>query len=122
MSEVKTILVIEDETDLITVLKELLEFQGYEVLTAIDGQIGLDTYLNSKDKISLVITDLNLPSLDGDKILKCISEANKNQRCILVSGYVGNEEMVTEYGDKVAFLQKPYKFQSLIELVKSMVE
>jgi DNA-binding response OmpR family regulator len=67
MPSIKTVLVIEDETDIQRFIARVLELEGYRVLLAGDGIIGLD--LLRKNPVSLVLLDLRLPGPDGWSVL-----------------------------------------------------
>ena len=59
----KKILVVEDQLDMLMGLKDNLEFEGYEVITAVDGLKGLE--LARTEKPDLIILDIMLPKMDG---------------------------------------------------------
>ncbi len=61
------ILVIEDEPHLVTIYKTKLEFYDYEVITATDGELGLETAL--REKPDLIVLDINLPKMDGMSVM-----------------------------------------------------
>jgi len=71
-SNKKTILIIEDEADFRTIYQDMLESGNFNVLTAADGEAGLDMALSQKP--DLVLLDLNLPKLHGFEALKGIRE------------------------------------------------
>ena len=66
----KRILVVDDEAQLIEMVTMRLEASGYEVITAADGQEGLDKA--RQDKPDLIILDLMLPKLDGYKVCRML--------------------------------------------------
>ncbi|MBT3221077.1 MAG: response regulator [Proteobacteria bacterium] len=55
-------------------IREILENDGHTVLTALDGEAGLATYLEQKEHIALVLLDLTMPRLSGRAILRSILE------------------------------------------------
>jgi len=117
-----TILLIEDEIDLLECLKELLEMEGYNTLTANNGRIGLELYRANKDEISLVFSDMGLPGLDGEEVMKQIRNINPKQKYILASGFIEIAKSPRVKRDiNLRFLQKPYKMDSIIESVKEML-
>ena len=70
MSEAKsTILVVEDEVDSREALRELLEFEGYQVRTAANGREALDTLATEGEKICIVLLDLFMPVMDGWQVI-----------------------------------------------------
>ncbi len=73
MTATKTVLVIEDETDIQRFIARVLELEGYQVLLAGDGIIALD--LLRKNPVSLVLLDLRLPGPDGWSVLRTIKHS-----------------------------------------------
>ena len=63
-----SILVIDDEKNIREGLAMALEDEGYEVITADNGKTGLDIAL--KDEVDLVITDLKMPEISGEEVLR----------------------------------------------------
>ncbi len=118
-----TILLIEDEVDLLECLKELLEMEGYKTLTATNGRIGLEQYREHKDEISLVFSDMGLPGLDGEEVLKQIRKINPEQKYILASGFIEIPTSLKTGQDKsLIYLQKPYKMDLIIDSVKELLK
>lgn len=72
----KKVLVIEDEEGMRDILKTYLENNGYEVLVAENGKIGLEYFNNNKD-ISIILLDIMLPDISGWSLLKTIREKSK---------------------------------------------
>jgi two-component system response regulator MprA len=64
----KRILIVEDEEDLVQVLRQRLQFEGYEVVTASNGRDGLD--LLAKGGIDMIVLDMMLPVMDGFAFLE----------------------------------------------------
>ena len=73
MRKTKTVLIIEDEIDIQNFISRVLELEGYHVLRADDGRIGMDM-LRGND-ISLVLLDLRLPGRDGWSVLREIKRS-----------------------------------------------
>ncbi|HKM19881.1 MAG TPA: response regulator [Candidatus Dojkabacteria bacterium] len=78
MSEIKRILVVEDEKDLLESYKELIETAGYDALAVSDGYQALDALDKNKGKIALVLLDLMMPGIDGLEVLRTIT-SNKEK-------------------------------------------
>ncbi len=72
MSDIKRILIVEDEKDLLDSYKELVETAGYEALAVSDGYQALDSLDKNKGKIDLVILDLMMPGIDGLEVLRAM--------------------------------------------------
>lgn len=74
----KTILIVEDEKDLLDSYKELAESAGFSCMTAADGYQGLDILSSQLGNIDLLILDLMMPGVDGLEVLKAM-KSNKEK-------------------------------------------
>ncbi|MCK5084998.1 MAG: response regulator [Candidatus Pacebacteria bacterium] len=81
MDNKKKILVVEDEATLQKALNDVLVQEGYNVLSALDGMLGLDLAL--KEKPDLILLDVILPKMDGFEVLKKLRE-NDSQIPIII--------------------------------------
>ena len=114
-----TILIIEDEQKISTIMKSYFEKEDYEVLQAFDGKEGLRLF--NENKIDLVILDLMLPLLSGEEIIKEIR--NKSQiPIIMVSAKVEEKNRVD--GLRLGaddYVTKPFSPKELVERVKAIL-
>ena len=101
MSKNKTVLIVEDEKDLLESYKELVESAGLNVLIASDGYQALDTLSNNFDQIDLVLLDLMMPGVDGLEVLKTIrnNEDKYGKMPIVVLTNMTSESVVKEAFD-----------------------
>ncbi|MBE0425954.1 MAG: sigma-54-dependent Fis family transcriptional regulator [Nitrospirae bacterium] len=117
----ETILVIEDKESMADMLKETLESEGYEVISAMDGAEGI-TYLKER-KIDIVLTDLKLPDKDGIDVLKASKEENQLRPVILMTAYGSIEKAVEAMkGGAFDFITKPFDTDYLLMLIKRAIE
>ncbi len=119
----KQILVIDDDLTTLEVLRKILEAEGYQVVTALDGQKGLDAF--HQTSIDLVITDLVMPVKDG---LRTIMELRKENQLIPIiaisaGGAIAKERYLTaaQYLDNIIAIPKPLKRKEIIETVKKLL-
>ncbi|MBN4076290.1 response regulator [Gemmatimonas aurantiaca] len=113
----KRILVVDDEEIMRDFLVDVLE--EYEVTTAEDGDIAISKL--ECDQYDLVITDLKMPRVSGDMVVKKAIELNPDYKVIVISGY-STLFTVSESieGGACAFLSKPFSVQQLRdEITKS---
>ncbi len=111
------ILVIDDEKRMCDSIKVLLSNIGYEVDTAENGRIGIET-LQSKT-FDLVITDLMMPELDGFAVMKHIKENCSGTLVIVITGYASVESAVRAIrSGAYDYILKPFDF----EIIKISVE
>ena len=81
----KTVLVVEDDMDLIGIYKEILELHRYNVETAFNGKEGVEKFKQVQP--SLVIMDGDMPVLDGYEAFNQIKEFDKNANVVIVTGF-----------------------------------
>ncbi len=116
-----TILVIDDEKNIREGLSMALEDEGYEVITAEDGKKGLEKALY--DAVDLIITDLRMPLISGEEILKKVVTELPSIPVIVLTGH-GTVELAVEAMRIGAydFLTKPLDLDRLFRLVKRALE
>lgn len=112
-----TILIVDDEKNTREGLKQFLESQDYDVLTAADGEEGFQQYREAKPE--LVLADIRMPRLDGIGLLEKIKAENPNALVILLTAY-GSVEDAVKAMRKGAFyyLTKPVNLEELEFLIK----
>jgi len=100
------ILLVDDEDGIRKVLKITLESAGYEVLTAPDGESGLDIFV--REAPDLVITDIKMPGIDGIELLKRIKHLNPETEVIMITGHGDMDLAVKSLQYEAAdFITKP---------------
>ena len=77
MNEKAKVLIIDDEEGVLAMYKTKLELEGLQVLTALDGQIGLD--ITKKEKPDIILLDIIMPKLNGLDVLKILKEDKETQ-------------------------------------------
>jgi len=118
-----TVLIVDDEPIVREVAQGMLERAGLKVLTAEDGRDALVVFGDHADEIDCVILDLTMPHLDGEETFRELRRIRADVAVILASGY--NQQDVTQRftGKGLAgFLQKPFRLESLTEMVKSILD
>jgi PAS domain S-box-containing protein len=117
------ILVVDDETVVRELCKDVLERAGGHVLTAADGREGIDIFVENRDEVDLVILDMLMPVLNGVDALPEFKRIKPNLKIILSSGYT-ETEMSSDLVDAqtVVFLQKPYAPGKLVDTVANVLQ
>jgi CheY-like chemotaxis protein len=116
----QTILVVDDDELLARMVAELLRVEGYEVWTAHDGLQGYSSYY--QHQAQTVVTDIDMPELDGFEMMRCIRAINPCARAIYMSGAPEQyrRTLVTEAQDFGAgVLRKPFEGIELLKLIPS---
>ena len=112
------ILIAEDEIVMRSMLVDFLSDYGYDVLEAENGSMAWDLW--NKNKCNLLVTDINMPVLNGIDLLKKIKMVDKNFPVIVVTGVTtenAKNEAITFGAD--AFLAKPFKIKDLLEKINA---
>lgn len=119
----ESILVIDDESTVREMAREMLEYYGYQVLCAENGECALDIFRNNMSEIDLVILDLNMPGMGGYKCMQKLLDVNPEVRILIASGYA------TDYHAKQAlssgaasFIGKPYHLKEMARKVRSALD
>jgi PAS domain S-box-containing protein len=113
------IMVIDDEEPVRSAVTDILELEGLAVLSAPDGQAGIDLYRDRQADIDLIMLDLSMPGLTGEETFRELRQINPQVRIILSSGY-SHDEVTSRFAGQreVAFIQKPYDATQLVTEVK----
>ena len=113
------ILVIDDDENIREVAALMLERMGHEVMTANDGQHGIDVFLQHKNDIALVLLDMTMPIMNGSECLSKLRDIRADIPVILSSGYT-EEDTVSRFTGKnlSGFVQKPYTADALGEAIE----
>jgi two-component system cell cycle sensor histidine kinase/response regulator CckA len=115
----QTILVVEDEIPLLNLLKDILEKEGYRVLTAKEGIEAINTYSSHQGEVDLVLCDMALPQLGGWTVFLALRELNPNVKMILTSGYLDPKVKSDMVKDGVRdFIPKPYVPEIILKSIR----
>ena len=110
-----TILVIDDEKGITSLIKEALSMFGYDVEIAMDGQEGIQKFESSA--YDLVITDICMPGLDGNSVARHIRNSDRKSTPII--GMSGTPWLLDK-GDFDMIISKPFPLKMLIESMKKL--
>ncbi|SDK65324.1 response regulator transcription factor [Lacicoccus qingdaonensis] len=116
----RTVLVVDDEPSIVTLLKFNLEQAGYDVLTAEDGRKGLDTAL--KEKPDLIVLDLMLPGMDGMDVCKALRQEKLNTPILMLTAK--DDEFDKILGLELGaddYLTKPFSPREVVARVKAIL-
>ncbi len=115
------ILVIDDEKSIRNTLKDILETEEHEVMTAEDGAGGLELYRS--DKFDVVLCDIKMQEMDGMEVLEKIIEDPQDVPVIMISGH-GDIEIAVDAIKKGAFdfLEKPLDLNRLLITIRNALE
>ena len=115
------LLIIDDERAIRNTLKEVLEFENYQVDVAENGKVGLETA--KKNKYDLIYSDVKMPEMDGLEFLEAAQAEGVSCPIIMISGH-GDIETAVAAIKKGAwdFVEKPLDLNHLLQMTKNAVE
>ena len=117
------ILVVEDDPHIRAVLQESLETFNFGVLTAVNGREALNIYQSRGDEIALVISDLVMPEMGGEQLLRALQQLNPTVQVIIITGYpLESASTELQESDAVAWLQKPINLEQLSNIVGGILQ
>lgn len=112
-----SVLVVEDDRNVLDITSFVLESAGYPVLTAMNAEEAL-FMLNGHPEIGLILTDVNMPgTMDGIDLVRALRASGNPVRCVVVSGDALHA--ADRLGDLAPFLAKPYDRRSLLRAVQT---
>jgi two-component system, cell cycle sensor histidine kinase and response regulator CckA len=119
----ETILLVEDDQTMRLAAQQLLSKVGYRVVTAVDGQNGLDAYRAHRAALNLVITDVVMPKLSGFDLYEAIRGESRGVRVLFMSGFPApNFRKTVGQDPRVAFVTKPWTASELLAQVRQLLE
>jgi len=118
----ETVLVIDDESSVLTITQQTLEAFGYRVLVAHDGAEGIALYAQQRAGIAVVLTDMVMPIMDGPATVNALMHINPDILIIAASGLDANGRIAKAAGNGVKhFLPKPYTAETLLTTIRNVL-
>jgi PAS domain S-box-containing protein len=117
----KTILIVDDEPEILSLLGEMLTIQGHEALQAQSGREALEIFRRERGRIDLAILDIQMPEMDGKRLFRELKSLDPGLKVLISSGYDETTAM-TEMGsdNPDGFLQKPYLSGKLRKMLQKI--
>jgi PAS domain S-box-containing protein len=119
----ETILLVEDEEIVRSLVREMLELVGYRVLDAPDGPAALALAAEIDEPIDALVSDVVMPGLSGQELAARLTAVRPGLRVLFTSGY--NEEAITNHGvlsPGSAFLEKPFTAGQLAQKLRAVLD
>jgi PAS domain S-box-containing protein len=117
------ILFIDDDASLATMGKEMLEVLGYQVVACSNSKEAMEIFKSDPNKFDLIITDMTMPGLTGDRLAIEAMNLRPDLPVILMSGFSKhiNEEAAKKIGIK-EFIMKPISLQKIATAIRSAID
>jgi two-component system cell cycle sensor histidine kinase/response regulator CckA len=113
-----TVLIVDDEESVVRFVARTLQQAGYETDTAVDGPAALAAAARASDPFDLVITDLMMPDMNGDELVRRLRQRSPDLKVLYLTGFSDRlfAERARLWKDE-AFLDKPCSMKGLLEAV-----
>jgi len=118
-ANVTVILLAEDEAVVRNLVRLTLSKEGYAVLTANDGQEALELCEKFRDPIHLLLTDVQMPRMNGLELAQRIREQRPEMKIVIMSGETATT--ILEENTPDAFLRKPFIPPTLLQCVRRVL-
>ena len=115
----KTILVIDDEELLIKICEMMLKRLGHYVFKAYSGSDGIKIFEANKNKIDLIISDMNMPEMNGQEVIDRLRKIDRNVKVLLSSGALSDSDEKDVISEAMS-LENVKKFTSEGNVVKTI--
>lgn len=121
MENYGTILLVEDEEAILTMVAKMISQIGYTVLPANTPVKALEIARDHADEIQVLMTDVIMPEMNGRQLADTLRDFIPQLRCLFISGYTA--DVIAEHGvlePGISFLQKPFTKQTLIDALSEL--
>jgi CheY-like chemotaxis protein len=118
----RTILLVDDEDQVLQTTRTMLEESGFTVVTAADGVEGVEVFRNQAARLSAVVLDMNMPLMDGAEAFRQMHRIAPSVPVILTSGF-DEQDAVSEFtgAGLAGFIQKPYRMKALLQKIEDAI-
>jgi response regulator RpfG family c-di-GMP phosphodiesterase len=118
MSDKHSILCVDDEMNILKLLKRLLEAQGYEIVTASSGEEALQ--ILEKQRVDVIVSDQRMPGMSGSDLFRITRDKYPQAVRVMMSGYSDFDSLVNAIneGEIFRFISKPWDQKQFVELVR----
>jgi DNA-binding NtrC family response regulator len=115
-----SILIVDDETDILRLVENILSDQGYDVILSRGAQNAINAFSRMSRKPDLILTDVVMPGMSGPMLIDHLLAMSQNLRVLFMSGYDERQVVQKYVVDKgFALIAKPFTPQRLTEAVKT---
>ena len=118
----ESILLIDDDRDVMNLIRDMLESHGYIVMPFNNPLTAVEVFKNQSSRIQLVITDIMMPLMEGAELMKNLRNVKPDIKIIAISGYtdtniINNKEIIAD-----AFVKKPFEKIEMLSTVRRLID
>jgi two-component system cell cycle response regulator len=119
--EKNRVLIVDDAPDTLEIIRKILTFEGFEVLTATSGEEGVRIALEAMPGV--ILMDISLPGIDGNEAVRRIRQNNPLQCIIMLTAFATVENAIQALKDGASdFIKKPFENDHLVHIVRQCLE
>jgi CheY-like chemotaxis protein len=117
----QTILLVDDDPDVLELGQNVLGFFGYKVMAAASGAEAIQMYQTHTHEIGLVILDMVMPGLSGHQVLQELKRLNRDVHVLVVTGSYDRDDKAAMLAEGARLvLHKPYEIEELTHVVRQL--
>jgi len=117
----ETILVVEDDENVRTLVKAMLERYGFKTLTAEDGKAAIRVFQERGAEVQLLLTDVVMPNMSGRELATRLQRAAPGLKVLYMSGYTPDEIASQGVNARLNMLRKPFDAETLARRVRAVL-
>ena len=118
----ETLLFVEDDEEIVKMMKKGLENLGYKIFVAVNGKKGFEIFKKNAEKIDVIVSDIVMPETDGLQMYEKIKSISNKVKIIFTTGYAEKDIYNLKDSQNVLFLNKPYKLSELNEKIREILD
>jgi CheY-like chemotaxis protein len=119
----ETLLLVEDQNEIRSLLSQILASEGYTVLTAPNGREALLLAQNHTGPIDLMITDIVMPQMSGHELARAMKDRRPEMKILYMSGYADRSRAPAEFDPaSFAYLEKPFSPDVMMREVRAILD
>ncbi len=119
----ETVLLVDDEDKILNLVSKIMEHYGYTTIMADCGESAIEIFRREKDLIDLVIMDLGMPGMGGQKALEELKGIDPSLKIIIASGYLVNRQLQKWIKSSASgFIAKPYRFKDILKKIRAVMD
>jgi len=119
----ETVLVVEDDQSLRSIIAQALKGQGYKILEAADGVEGLVLFDKNRQEIDLTLADIVMPKMNGFELTDLLKPLCPQMKVLYMSGYADHEGLIERNLNREGnFIPKPFSLEDLSSKVREILE
>ena len=121
----KSILIVDDEFDIVTLIKGALQKHGFKSLAFTDPLLAFENFQNNSERFAVVISDIRMPSMNGYELIRKIKAKHPTIKTILISAFEIDKDEFSKMMPTVkidSFITKPISLKHLVHVIENALK